>query len=96
MRERIERIMKNHFEGTKLKKTGLRGFSEKYEIEGIPALTPDKYLEEITSQINLKKKNKNKKVSFSLYCEMGKNKIEKYEKGEGEVNVQNEKVFSLL
>ena len=39
--------MKNHFEGIKSKKTGLKGFSEKYEIEVIPKLTPEKYLEEI-------------------------------------------------
>ena len=33
----------------KYDKSGLRGFTKKYKIEGIPKITPNDYLEKITS-----------------------------------------------
>ena len=51
-------------------------------------------MEEITPQLTyFLENNKNKKVSFSLKCEMGMNEMVKNEKGENEVIVKKKKVF---
>ena len=76
LREALERAMKEYDQGLEKEKSAIKGFANKYTIQGIPGLTPMDFFEEINETLrDFFTYHRNIKFNMLLVCIMEKQYI---------------------